>query len=249
MFLNRPDAKPQAQYVPPGTKIVDRSSIFSDFESAPTLSDTSHLLDDVIEISLDENEINVEDSSSTVQEPEAVDAFEFKLFSNRPVTKISIVEKEPVLIATARRPSVTQEITAEFQQRVNESAISFEEIIEQSRIPWPAMKMAHHILVIPATDPNDKKKKRKLTKRKRDRLKAISDGKYMRDSRAPGGWPGWPGERTSQAIITSLYGQFKGKPMQSKKSSKRPPKAMRDDKSGRVKLSQTNRTEAQPVEQ
>ncbi|GAB5591384.1 hypothetical protein Unana1_06284 [Umbelopsis nana] len=246
MSYKRPDAKPQAQYVPPGTQIVDRSSIFNDFEPATSLPNTSHLLDDMIDIAIEESKSTVEPASNNMEKP-IDDAFEFKLFSNRPVTKVSIVAKEPEFAVTTRRPSVTQEITDEFQQRVTESAISFDEIMNQSRIPWSAMKMSHHVVVIPAKDPNENKKKRKLTKRQRDRLKAVRIGKYMRDPRAPGGWPGWPGERTNDAIITSLYGQLKHQPPPSKKTSKRPPKALRkSNNDGRVKLATANSAVAQP---
>ncbi|KAG2188810.1 hypothetical protein INT44_003949 [Umbelopsis vinacea] len=233
MAFKRPDAKPQAQYVPPGTKIVDRSSIFQDSDSVEPELETSHLLNDMIQICVKEEESSTQEISETTEVPEE-DVFEFKLFSNRPVAKVSIIDKEPTLIVTTRRPSVTQEITPEFQQQVNAASISYDEIMEQSRIPWPAMKMAHHVISIPSKDPNDNKKKRRLTKRQRHRLKAITNGKSMRDPQVPGGWPGWPGERTSQAIITSLYGQLKrylGKP---KKSGNRPPKAVRDKLVGRV---------------
>lgn len=235
--FNRPDAKPQAQYVPPGTRVVDRSSIFQDSDSVEPELETSHLLDDMIQICVKEEETNTQEISAASETPPEEDAFEFRLFSNRPVVKVSIVDVEPTLIVTTRRPSVTQEITADFQQQVNEAAISFEEIMEQSRIPWPAMKMAHHVMLIPAKDPNDNKKKRRLTKRQRDRIKAINNGKSMRDPRAPGGWPGWPGECTSQAIVTSLYGQFKRHVGKSKKS--RPPKSVRDKIGGRVEASKT----------
>jgi Fungal protein of unknown function (DUF2011) len=220
---------------------VDRSSIFQDSDSVEPELETSHLLDDMIQICVNEEENSTQEISEASEVPEE-DAFEFKLFSNRPVAKISIVDKEPALIVTTRRPSVTQEITADFQQRVNEAAISYDEIMKQSRIPWPAMKMAHHVMFISSKDPNDNKKKRKLTKRQRDRIKALNNGKSMRDSHAPGGWPGWPGERTSQAIITSLYGQLKRNLAKPKKSGNRPPKAVRDKVGGRVQASKSQST-------
>lgn len=234
--FNRLDAKPQAQYVPPGTRVVDRSSIFQNSVSVEPELETSHLLDDMIQICVKEEENYTQEMPDASETPEE-DAFEFRLFSNRPVAKVSIVDVEPTLIVTTRRPSVTQEITADFQQQVNEAAISFEEIMEQSRIPWPAMKMPHHVIVVPAKGPNDNKKKRRLTKRQRDRIKALNNGKSMRDPHAPGGWPGWPGERTSQAIITSLYGQLKRNVGKTKKS--RPPKSVRDKMGGRVEASKT----------
>ncbi|KAH8556212.1 hypothetical protein BGW37DRAFT_471518 [Umbelopsis sp. PMI_123] len=236
MSFKRPDAKPQAQYVPPGAQIVNRSSIFEDFESVEPQPNTSHLLSDMIQISVNEGENVIQGTSDAEEMPEE-DAFEFKLFSNRPVAKVSIVDKEPTVVIAARRPSVSQKITAAFQDQINEAAISCEEIMEQSRIPWPAMRMPHHVVIIPAVDLTEKKKKRRLTKRQRDRIKDLNNGKSMRNPRAPGGWPGWPGERTSQAIITTLDRQLKRKFTQPKKSAKRLPKAVRDKIDGRVQLS------------
>ncbi|KAI8577693.1 hypothetical protein K450DRAFT_250419 [Umbelopsis ramanniana AG] len=195
----------------------------------------------MIQICIKEPENSTQDISEATEAPEE-EAFEFKLFSNRPVAKVSIVDKEPTLIVTTRRPSVTQEITPEFQQRVNEASISYDEIMEQSRIPWPAMKMAHHVMSIPSNDLNDNKKKRRLTKRQRDRIKALNNGKSMRNPHVPGGWPGWPGERTSQAIVTSLYGHLKRYLGQPKKSGNRPPKAVRDKLAGRVQAPKTQNT-------
>ncbi|KAG2186444.1 hypothetical protein INT43_002882 [Umbelopsis isabellina] len=243
----RPDAKPQSQYLPPGTQIVDRSEVFGEHQAPNITSSSANILDNIIEIVVKEAESSEEQKVES--EPED-DAFEFRLFSNRPVTKVSLIEEEPILVVTQRISSLEQEETEEFQEKLQQSAISYDDVMQQSHIPYPAMKMAHHIVHIPAETAKDKKK-RKLTKRQRDRLKALNDGKCMRDPRAPGGWPGWPGQRTQCAITTSLRGQLKSRPVKSNKSFSKSPKGPRDHKPkpavSRVNLAISQSTTAKEV--
>ncbi|CAM0135332.1 hypothetical protein VKS41_000081 [Umbelopsis sp. WA50703] len=239
----RPDAKPQSQYVPPGTQIVDRSEVFGEQETLDNIHSAAKVLDNVIEIVVKE----ADDSEDVKHYPEVQaepDGFEFRLFSNRPVTKVNLIEEEPVLVVTPRRSSLVQEETEEFQERLRQCAVSYDNIVQQSQIPYPAMKMAHHVVHVPAKTAKDKKK-RKLTKRQRDRVKVIKAGKYMRDPRAPGGWPGWPGIRTQCAIITSLRGQLKNRHGKSSKQFSRQAKGPRDHKS-KVGTSRINVTEDHP---
>lgn len=226
---------------------MDRSEVFGEQQPPNIINSSAKILDDILEIVVKEVE------SSEVQKVESEaqdDAFEFRLFSNRPVTKVSLIEEEPILIATQRISSLEQEETEEFQEKLQQSAISHDDVMQQSKIPYPAMKMAHHILHVPAETAKDKKK-RKLTKRQRDRLKAIHTGKCMRDPRAPGGWPGWPGVRTQCAIITSLRGQLKNRPVKSKKQFTKSPKGSRDHKPkpavSRVNLAISQSATAEPL--
>lgn len=233
--------------MPPGTQIVDRSEVFGEHQAPNTISSSAEVLDNIIEIVVKEAETSEYQKSEN--EPED-DSFEFRLFSNKPVTKVSLVEEEPVLVVTQRIVSLEQEETEEFQEKLQQSAISYDDVMQQSQIPYPAMKMAHHIVHIPAETAKGKKK-RKLTKRQRDRLKALQSGKSMRDPRAPGGWPGWPGIRTQCAIITSLRGQLKSRPAKSNKPFSKSPKGPRDHKPkpavSRVNLAISQSTTAKEV--
>lgn len=178
----------------------------------------------------------------TVLEPEE-DGFAFRLFSSKPVSKVNISGKDDtadVLAAlVAKQQKVEHDETdPEFRARVEAAAISYEEIMTQSHWAYPALRFPRRLIHIkeadePAEQETKKKaKKKRKSKKQRDFEKAVREGRIkvkpnMRDPRVPGGWPGWPGERTRCNIITNIEKDLKRK-------SNKPGRSTKDKRGGRL---------------
>ncbi|KAI8371337.1 uncharacterized protein BYT42DRAFT_579871 [Radiomyces spectabilis] len=149
-------------------------------------------------------------------------AFAFRLFSSKPVSSISIREPEDTTDMLAKSVADQQKVDhdeddPEFVALIQASAISYNDILDQSGWAYPAMRLPHRVLHIsqeesPAAGTKEKKKRK--SKKCRDFEKAVREGRIklkpaMRNPATPGGWPGWPGHRTPCAIITDITSQLK----------------------------------------
>lgn len=171
----------------------------------------------------------VEDEASlTTNDQQQEEEFTFQLFSSKPVAKVNISEKDneaerlkELIASAAQQRSVDHDMEsdADFIAQINQAAISFDDIMTQSQWAYPALRLPHR--VIPAgssssspTTTTEKSKPRRKSKKRRDFEKAVRQGRIvvspnMRDPQTPGGWPGWPGNRTRYAIITNIEKDLK----------------------------------------
>lgn len=174
----------------------------------------------------------MEDEASSTTNDQQEEEFTFQLFSSKPVAKVNISEKDneaerlAELIATAaqqRSVDHDMETDADFIAQINEAAVSFDDIMTQSQWAYPALRLPHR--VIPAgsslssasastTEKSKEKQQRRKSKKRRDFEKAVRQGRIvvapnMRNPQTPGGWPGWPGNRTRYAIITNIEKDLK----------------------------------------
>lgn len=173
--------------------------------------------DDTNEVQSQDDGQQQEEDNNTMQEE-----FTFRLFSSQPATQVvSISEKDETtdkLAEAAAAEWKRQQLEEfddndpDFRARVSAAAITFEQIMQQSQTPYPAMRYPRRVLHIPRDDGGQQgekekvQKRRRKSKKRRDFEKAVKEGRItlkpnMRDLNTPGGWPGWPGRRNPCAII------------------------------------------------
>lgn len=144
--------------------------------------------------------------------------FSFRLFSTQPVANINISEKQDSTDDLSKLIADQQvyefdDSDPELLARVKEAVTDYDTIIQQSKIPYPALICPNkviHILSPEEQAKKDEEEKKVVKKRKskkcRDFEKAVKEGKIkpapkMRNPATPDGWPGWPGNRTRVSII------------------------------------------------
>jgi hypothetical protein len=150
------------------------------------------------------------------------DAFSFKLFSSAPLAEVNIKSTADDTANDMSKAVADQQIVEfddtdpEFLSRVKQAALEFDTIMQQSQIPYPAMRFSRRVVhILENGEPVAKKdgaiqdknnKKKRKSKKYRDFQKAVAENKMivkpnMRNPQTPDGWPGWPGHRTKVAII------------------------------------------------
>ncbi|KAL0087811.1 hypothetical protein J3Q64DRAFT_1734645 [Phycomyces blakesleeanus] len=232
--------------VQPNTRVSNRSDIYDRQEENDTSdADTQrmdalmqHLMGNSIEMEEDEDEDEAEDKedveeSEKVEEPMSeteaaeaakpeeeeneLEAFSFKLFSSKQVTKISLqgVDRGDEMAAEVARQQVVDhdEDDPEFAALIAASAVSYDQIMEQSKQSYGLAQSTHVVNVPLVGEPKQKHKKRK-SKECRAFNRAVKAGTIkpeprMRNPQIPNGWPGWPGIRTCFAIITKINKDLK----------------------------------------
>lgn len=221
----------------PDTKVASRTEIFEQQDGSSSEDDEglreqgarqmNNLMQQLLmPVDQEEQEAEADENNDEDETKMQQEEFTFRLFSSQPTTQvINISEKDDTAdkLAQAAAEYKRQQLEdfddndPEFRARINAAVITFEEIMQQSQMPYPAMRYPRRVLHISATTKQDEeekqqqkeeqiKKRRRKSKKRRDFEKAVKEGRIvlqpnMRDLNTPGGWPGWPGHRNPCAII------------------------------------------------
>ncbi|KAI9009962.1 hypothetical protein CLU79DRAFT_774758 [Phycomyces nitens] len=220
--------------VQPNTRVSNRSDIYDDQEETSDADAErmnalmQQLMGNSMEIEEEEEESNGEQEMSAVADDEndepkenededELQGFSFKLFSSKQVTKISLqgVDRGDEMSAEVARQQVVDhdEEDPEFAALVAASAVSYDQIMEQSRQSY-GLAQSTHVMNIPLADEPKLKRKKRKSKQCREYNRAVKAGTIqpeprMRNPQVPNGWPGWPGIRTCFAIITKFSKDLK----------------------------------------
>ncbi|KAI8146012.1 hypothetical protein BJV82DRAFT_32393 [Fennellomyces sp. T-0311] len=173
----------------------------------------------------DETTTAEKEAESEEHPEEEEEAFAFRLFSSKPVAKVNISDKDDTadmlaaLAAKQRTVDFDEETDPDFIARVQAAAITYDDLVGQSKQPYYALQLPKRVIHIPQDQGKDEKtaKKHRKSKKRRDFEKAVREGRIqvkpnIRDPATPGGWPGWPGNLTVCRIITDTEGDIKKKP-------------------------------------
>ena len=120
------------------------------------------------------------------------------------------------LAAKQRTVDFNEETDPDFIARVEAAAVTYDDLLEQSKQPYYALQLPKRVIHIPQEQKKDETqaKKHRKSKKRRDFEKAVREGRIhvkpsMRDPTTPDGWPGWPGNLTVCHIITDGEGKIK----------------------------------------
>ncbi|KAI8088834.1 uncharacterized protein BX664DRAFT_296206 [Halteromyces radiatus] len=223
------------------TKVSNRNDIFdNDQENDMTTNEEANrrmeALMNMVVVEEQQDTTNM-DNQETMEEEEE-EEFAFRLFSTGSVAKVSIKEKgddeaNALSQQIANQQQIEQDETdPDFVTRITQASISYDDIMQQSTWAYPALRLPKRVIHINnndmKSDTTTSTKRKRKSKKRRDYEKAVKEGRIipkpnMRDTRTPGGWPGYPGARTPCAIIKTQShkarsGGFKSRPQVFKNS-------------------------------
>ena len=135
--------------------------------------------------------IDEQEEKDTMEEdkPEEEDEgeFSFRLFANQSVATVTIADDKDTTDDLSKAIADQQEYEfddtdPEFLERVNQAAIEYDTIMQQSTIPYPTLRMPRRVVHLNTANV-EKVEKKTLKKRKskkcRDFEKAVKEGKIV----------------------------------------------------------------------
>ncbi|CAO3692466.1 unnamed protein product [Rhizopus stolonifer] len=93
-----------------------------------------------------EEEEEEEEEEKDQDMDQAEEEFSFRLFANKPLAKVNIVEEEEqdnAQLVSDLQQVEFDETDPEFQARVNQVAVDYMTIMKQSTVPYPTLQLPH----------------------------------------------------------------------------------------------------------
>ncbi|CAG8481852.1 7379_t:CDS:2 [Funneliformis caledonium] len=119
----------------------------------------------------------------------------FRLFARDPPTKISLESKDikdyDELVQQMRRKKFEIDELSDDPERIekiNSVTITFEQIIQESKIPWERHLMPHKVLHVPYKEAEQKFR----SKRRKSKKRRVAEKKGLVKKHQGGKCPGWP---------------------------------------------------------